>query len=139
MAKKKRAKSIKDIDPLTHEQKHELLKKLTKEQVMAAVDFIAGDGHSIFAEDSLLQRGWPAETARSVCREFSSDLSDPKATIFDGEGKVMKKLYGWYGLDVLSCLAHSLNVSYEGCIGRGFQARAIDKAIREHFQCARKD
>lgn len=135
MAKKK-SKAERDFIKFEKslERRENLLKKLTTEQVMAAVIFIDGDGHTICPESALVEKcKWPADIAHSVCQAFESDLSDPKSTIFDNEGKPVAQMYGWYCLDVLRSLASAFNVTYEGAMGRGFQARLIDKALRKHF------
>lgn len=129
------AKKVKDIRKAKAHRpdKYALLAALSKTQIMAAVRFIKGDGHTIFPIEHLVTKcKWPAETAEAVCQTFESDGSI-KGTIFK-DGKPVKECRGWYCLDVLMALASALNVKYEGCMGRGFQARAIDKAIREHFK-----
>lgn len=131
MAKKK--KTIGE-DPIAYRD-HQLL-HLTKEQVLAALDFIKGDGHTIFKEECLIEQcGWSKEAARSVSKVHESDNRDPRGMIFSNDGQgIYAELYGWYSLDVLRALASVLKVEYEGCMGRGFQARKIDEALRNHLK-----
>lgn len=136
MAKKKKT-SITDSDNWVEKAKRRqaLLTNLTAEQVMKAVDYIDGDGHTVYKKEVLIDTcGWPGETASAVCHEIHSDMSDPKSTLFGNDGRPLDKLYGWYCLDLLSSLASALNVKYEHCMGRGFQARKITEALREHFK-----
>lgn len=130
--KKKKVTDIRDAKP-HRPDKYKLLKALSEKQVMAAVDFIAGDGHTIFPMEHLVKKcHWPKETAEAVCQEYTSDGS-AKGSIFKDDGEVIESCKGWYSLDVMYALATALDVKYEGCMGRGFQARAIDTAIRKHF------
>jgi len=138
MANKKKAASILEVKQ--HKpHKYDLLRQLTKAKLMKAVRFINGDGHSLFPRNLLIEKcGWPEETADAVCSEFESDGSG-KGDIFDNKGKIIPKLYGWYSLDLLRAIAAAFNITYEGCMGRGFQARKIDEAIRMHFSRKKKE
>lgn len=133
MAKKKQ--TIGD-DPIAYRD-HQLL-HLTKEQVLAALDFIDGDGHTIFKEESLIEKcGWSKEAARSVCKVIeSSKDGNPKGQIFSTDGRgIYSELYGWYCLDVLRWLARVFGVEWDRSImGRGFEARAITEALRQHLK-----
>ena len=112
-----------------------MIRALSDEQILKALDLINGDGHSIKYTRALIEVcGWPEELANAVSKEIESDTSDPKSTIFDKDGNIVEKCYGWYTLSVLMAIASALDVEYRGTIGRGFQARAIDEALREHFK-----
>jgi len=137
MAKKK-VTDIRDAKP-HRPDKYKLLKALSEKQIMAALEFIGGDGHTIFPMEHLVKMcHWPKETAEAVCHKYSSDGS-AKGSIFKDNGEMLESCKGWYSLDVLYALASSLDVKFEGCLGRGFQARAIDSAIREHFNIQEKE
>jgi len=110
------------------------LRDLTKKQVRAVVEYVDGDGHTIFDRKVLLDDcGWPAEIADTVCEKLESDMGSPKGMIFGKNYEVIEELYGWYGLSVLSQLAAVLEVDYEDKMGRGFRARSITKALLEHL------
>jgi len=111
----------------------DLVAELTAEQVLAICDVIDGDGHTIFKPEAFLKAGTPSAVVDEMCETIKSDTSDPRSTIFDNDGNVMAKLRGVYGLRFLSRIARSFNIDSPGCLGRGFQARALTKAIREHF------
>lgn len=111
-----------------------LLQDLSTEQVMAAVNHVGGDGHTIFDIQVLIEKcGWPVEAALAVSKCYESGNS-AKETIFGPDGMPLNQIYGWYGLDLLRSLAGVLKVKYEFKQGRGFQAQAIYAAMQDHFK-----
>jgi hypothetical protein len=113
--------------------KYKMIRALTIEQIMKALDYIDGDGHTVFKYSALIECGWPEETALAVCTEQTSDGSW-KGSIWGKDGKMIKECFGWYSLDLLYAIARSFDVKFGSCMGRGFQAREIDRALRAHFK-----
>jgi len=111
------------------------LKNLTLDQVRSLVEYVDGDGHTVFDRKALVEAcAWPSEMADLVCKVIRSDLNRPKGTVFGTRGEAIAALYGWYGLEVLSRVAAALGVKYEIKIGRGFQARAITEELLKHLE-----
>lgn len=109
----------------------ETMSAMTDDQIMACIDLC--DGHSIFSRDQFLDHGVPEGGIDNFIDEFKSD-GTPMGTIFDSKtGKAKDSMVGISGLDFLIKIAGALDVKYEDFIGRGFQARAIKKALREHY------
>lgn len=111
----------------------DLRKELSGAQILAICDIIDGDGHTIFKPAAFLNEGIPLSVVEEMSEVFESDTSDPRSTIFDNNNNVMEKLQGVYGLRFLSRIARDFELESPGCLGRGFQARALTKVIREHF------
>jgi len=110
----------------------ETLAAMTAEQIMACVDLC--DGHTIFKPSAFVVRGLPEEGLHNFAEAHQSDGS-PKGNITDLDtGAFIEEIGGIYGLQFLERVARALNVDYEGCMGRGFQARKIQKALKEHFE-----
>ena len=110
-----------------------VVKRLSVEQLRAAVDLIGGDGHTIFDPEAFVAKcGWQKEDIKPFITLYKSDLTDTKETIFTPDG-VAKQLEGVYGLSMLKSCAGALNVEYEGALGRGFEARNITAALRKHW------
>ena len=92
------------------------------------------DGHGILSPDAFTDAGLPVEVVAHLTRTYRSDGS-PKGTIFVNDEPV-KELSGVYGLDMLRFLATALDVKYARAMGRGFEARNIQAALRAHFNKA---
>jgi len=104
------------------------LEKLTRDEILAACDLIKGDGHTVWKPEAFL-RIWPKEAVKKVAHVVESDGS-AKGTLFGNDGQIIWKCMGVYGLDVLGALCSVVGAEARGCLGRGFQARAYDEAIR---------
>ena len=89
------------------------------------------DGHTIFKPEAFTDLGLAPEIVEAFTHTHKSDGS-PKGSIFVG-GQAVQSLKGVYGLDLLEFLAQALDVKYRGCLGRGFQAAAIQQALQAHF------
>lgn len=90
------------------------------------------DGHGIIAPRKLIEAGL-AEDAVSYFTETLKSDGTHKGTIFV-EGKPVKSLDGVYGLRLLEAIASALDVTYLSFMGRGYQARAIQAALRVHLR-----
>lgn len=89
------------------------------------------DGHTILNPEAFIDAGLAAEVVEFATTTYKSDGS-PKGTIFV-RGEPVPELTGVYGLNLLTLLADALGVRYRSCMGRGFQASAIQEALRRHL------
>jgi len=92
------------------------------------------DGHGIIDPQAIIDAGLPADAVAYFTETLKSD-GTPKGTIFV-EGHPVDSLDGVYGLRLLEAIAAALNVSYPSFMGRGYQARAIQAALRVHLGIA---
>ena len=113
-----------------HNPIHAAIRQLPAETIRQAAGLC--DGHSILAPQAYVDAGLPPEVVRHVTTTHRSDNSSPKSTIFVSDRPV-DSLRGVYGLHLLELLADALGVRYQQCLGRGFQARAIQRALHDHF------
>jgi hypothetical protein len=93
------------------------------------IDNIGYDGHTIWKE-SILKHFNDGIKERFI-RNFQSDKSSYKSTIFGNNGKIIEECEGIYGLSLLTTICNDLNLEYEGKIGRGFQAQVCTEAIKK--------
>jgi len=89
------------------------------------------DGHGIIDPAVLIEAGLPEQAVTYFTENFKSDGTH-KGTIFV-EGKPVDELAGVHGLRLLEGIAGSLGVTYPPFMGRGYQARAIQAALRAHL------
>lgn len=102
---------------------------VTADQAALIVEKI--DAWSIYAPEQLTAHGLPAALIDSVTRDFESDTSDPKRTIFK-DGQIVEKTRGVNGLQLLYATARAIGADTAaagGFIGRGYQARALQASI----------
>lgn len=90
------------------------------------------DGHGILDPRKLIEGGLDEDAVSYFTETLKSD-GTPKGTIFV-DGQAVDSLDGVYGLRLLEAIASALNVSYQSFMGRGYQARAIQMALREHLR-----
>lgn len=90
------------------------------------------DGHGILDPQQLVEAGLH-EQAVSYFTETLKSNGIHKGTIFV-KGQPVDSLDGVYGLRLLEAIAGALNVTYPSFMGRGYQARAIQAALRTHLQ-----
>ena len=109
----------------------ELVKALPPEVILAAANIC--DGHTIFKPEAFIKAGLPDGVVDHLTREYRSDTSDPKSTLFV-DGQVVKSLTGVYGLQMLRFLASALDVEYRAALGRGFEAQNILAALHGRFK-----
>lgn len=89
------------------------------------------DGHGIIDPGQLVEAGLAKEAVDYFTETLKSD-GTPKGTIFV-DGEPVKSLDGVYGLRLLEAIAGALDVTYTSYMGRGYQARAIQSALRAHL------
>jgi hypothetical protein len=110
----------------------EALQQMTNDQILTCVDLC--DGHTIFRASAFTDRGLPKSAVDAFAKAYLSD-GTAKGSIIDLEtGAIATSMQGIYGLDFLRHVAKILCVEYEDKMGRGFQARAIQKAIHDNFE-----
>jgi hypothetical protein len=113
--------------------------QFSSQSIIALMEWIGGDGHSVLGLDSLDDRrvrllGFtPKEWVifGSKAEWFESDLSDPKSTISDKDGNPINVL-GWHTLEVSWKIARDIGADTEEAsskFGRGSQASALATAI----------
>lgn len=106
--------------------------KITKEMVIATLPFC--DGHQIWAFKDLYPTGLPGLFVAKLVRTFTSDFSDPKATIFDKEGNSVEKMEGIYSKTLTEALCDELDIdSGTTMIGRGAHVRILVERLKAHF------
>ena len=110
------------------------VRAIAPEAILRAVDLC--DGHGILNPQALLTAGLPENVVVHLTRTYKSDTRDPKATLFVN-GQAVKELTGVYGLEALRFLAWSVGAEYPRALGRGFEARNIQRALHEHFASVR--
>ena len=89
------------------------------------------DGHNIIDPAALIEAGLPEQAVAYFTETLKSDGTH-KGTIFV-EGQPVDELAGVYGLRLLEGIAGALGVTYPPFMGRGYQARAIQTALRAHL------
>lgn len=92
------------------------------------------DGHSIFRPDSFTKLGVPDALISEYIRDYKSDTSNAKSTIFDGSGKVLSKLSGISGLTVLEAINYDLGLPGSRKMGRGFRADECRDQIYKYLE-----
>lgn len=94
------------------------------------------DGWTIWDPQKFVDMGVPAELIATVARDHKSDGSY-KGSIWDKNGNMFASCAGVYGLDLLRAIAADLKVDYpDNFSGRGFQAQAIQQALKESLKNA---
>jgi hypothetical protein len=126
---------VKERDFWQDFKRKELLVTLIK-NVRSVQDVIDGDGHSIYKSDWLIKQGFPEELVRGIEREFKSDYSSAKSTIFDGNGNMVESMTGVSALqlhyEIAAWLLLEGGVDYNDTLtGRGFQAKELAQAIKK--------
>ena len=103
-------------------------KPITKDLVQEALkdETIFGDGHSLMSPEAYL----PHFDVSHLEETFESDFSSHKSTLFVN-GQPVEQLKAVYNLTFLYWLANEIKVDHDAGQygGRGFQARAIVRAI----------
>lgn len=107
--------------------------QLPKETIIKVLDVIGGDGHSLFSPAAFIEAGLPKNIVKAFTDVIPSDMRNPKGMIFDHNGRLLSHLKGVYGLHLLGALARSLGAPTSSALGRGFEARQLDKNIRDHL------
>ena len=109
------------------------LADLSHIELLAAVDLIDGDGHTIFpAED--FEQIMPHDIVSQFTMTYNSSADDPKYMITSNDtGQVVPSMRGVYGLDLLRGIASALGVRPSIALGRGTEARDLTARIRAHL------
>lgn len=92
------------------------------------------DPWTIYEPSRFINAGLPESFVNKFVRVFKSDTRDPKSTIFNDDGEVIKQLKGVYALDILWGIAREMGADTseaETKSGRGFIARCLKDAIKE--------
>jgi len=96
-----------------------------KPMIESLLETIGGDGHTIWKTSIL--KSFPEAIQKRFIRTIESDGSY-KGSIWN-DGKMVEKIEGIYGLNLLGAICQDLGLDYEGKIGRGFQAQAYTDSI----------
>jgi hypothetical protein len=99
--------------------------------ILALMERIGGDGHSIYKPDLL--KDFPEPLQKRFVHTMESDTSHWKSTLYDHDGNVIDKIEAIHGLDVQEAIASDLGLEIGSFTGRGFRAQAAAQAIRTHF------
>ena len=91
------------------------------------------DGHTIFKPEAFTDLGVPSELIEQFTQEFESNTDSYKETIFDDHGKIVPKLRGVYGLDVIESINRELGLQSPNKFGRGFRADLCRSQIKDHL------
>lgn len=110
--------------------KSTFLQHVNKVRLINYLEESGGDGWSINDPSYYTDIGFKLEDL--PVQTYKSNTSDPKSTLFDNEGKVLKQLKGVYNLTFLRKLAREIGAeSNTGMLGRGFEAQALTRNIRK--------
>ena len=98
--------------------------------VTSILDFIGGNGHSIFKYKSVLELTCaPAWLLDLHTEEVESDTSHHKSTIYNSRMEPIESVVGIYGLDLIEEIAGWFGV-VSMCSGRGFRCSDLSNGIR---------
>jgi hypothetical protein len=89
------------------------------------------DGHTIFKMEAFTKLGVPEELIERYAEEHESETSDYKSTIFDDHGKIIPKMKGVYGLDVIESINREFGLPASTKFGRGFRADQCRRQIKD--------
>lgn len=104
---------------------------LGKDAIIAALDFIGGDGHTVWEASAFTELGLPRTFVGRYLMVHESDEDNPKGQLSDCEtGQPMSECEGVYGLDLLWGLCRAVGAEEPRTLGRGWTARALDESIR---------
>ena len=101
-----------------------------------AMEYIDGDGHTLYKPDALVAAGFPASFIKDYTWVQKSDYSNPKYVIFDRNGQPVDEMTAVAALTLHYAVASALDlqggVDYDDTIiGRGSQAAELSRAIRK--------
>jgi hypothetical protein len=102
-----------------------------RDEILALLEQIGGDGHSVFGPELLA--AFPKALQDRFIRTIESDQSSYKSTLFDNAGNVIQSIRAFYGLTVQECICADLGLEVGSFNGRGFRAQAACASIRRHF------
>ena len=108
----------------------EFFQESQREQILALMDHIGGDGHTVWLPSVL--DAFPAPLKSRFTEILKSKKGNYKETIFK-DGKAVSTVTAVYGLSVHLGICRDLNIECGSFMGRGFQAQACCSAIRKHF------
>lgn len=91
------------------------------------------DGHTIFKVEAFTKMGVPQELIDRYTEDFESNTDNYKETIFDDHGKIIPKLKGVYGLDVIESINREFGLLAPDKFGRGSRADVCRRQIKEHL------
>lgn len=104
-----------------------------KEAILALLDQIGGDGHSVYKPSILAS--FPQDIQDRFTHEIKSDESCWKSTLRDHDGNVIKSIVAVYSLDVHEGICADFGLTdHHQYNGRGFRAQACCAAIRRHLE-----
>jgi len=107
--------------------------------ILAICDYLEGDGHGIYLPGFLSELGVPEAHIASVVRTYTSDGTH-KGSIYAPATPglpglpIVPRMTGVYSLDLYRRLAADLGIPPSGALGRGFEARDLDRRIRQAVQ-----
>lgn len=108
-----------------------ILQKTDPKVILACADIC--DGHTIFKPEAFTEEGLDESVVDYFCRNHVGG-SHYKEQIEDNDGNPVSHTTGVYGLTMLDAFARLLEVEYEPKLGRGSQARSIQKALHEKLE-----
>ena len=95
---------------------------------------VMGDAHTIFKPSAFIDLGLPEEFVMNYARTYKSDTSNPKYTIYDEEGQVIKDVQGVMSQSIADALVrvfglHGAQQDASEKFGRGSALRILSQAI----------
>lgn len=95
---------------------------------------VMGDAHTIFKPSAFTDLGLPEEFVMNYARTYKSDTSNPKYTIYDEEGQVIKDVQGVMSQSIADALVrvfglHGAQQDASDKFGRGSALRVLSQAI----------
>lgn len=105
-------------------------KELGKEKVEEILDFLGGDGHTIYAIAQLVELGVPPTVLKDVAERHTTEKRNPKSQLFDMNGAPINALEGVHGLALMKKIAADLGI-FSSKMGRGWQMRDLQNQVRD--------
>jgi len=110
---------------------YEAIRQTEKRILLAAVDLC--NGWVILKPEAFIQLGLDKKVVEAATEMHTSDGSWT-GSIWDKDGKKVDYAWGISGLAFLELVSHAFGLKVPGFLGRGFQASAYKKAIREKLE-----
>lgn len=110
---------------------YELIRETDPKIILDCVSIC--DGWTIFKPEAFTDKGLDPRIVEAITTIHRSD-GTWKGSIWGKNGEMIPSLKGVNGLGLLSLITDALKLNPEMKLGRGFQASAYMRVIKEHFK-----
>ena len=98
---------------------------------------VMGDAHTVFKPSAFTDLGFPEQFVLNYARNYKSDTSSPKSTIYGENGEVIKSVQGVMSSSIADALIrafglHGAQQDASEKFGRGSALRVLSQAIWNH-------